>query len=361
MKTEIIKINPGHIERNKIRYAARVLKNGGIVAFPTETVYGLGVNLNESSAVDKLQQIKERPKGKRFTIHLSAKEEIYKYAEIKPPLNRIIEKLLPGPLTLILNDRGGRKLGLRLPENLIARNLIKEAAFPVGAPSANPAGKTPACTARAVWKYFKNKINLIIDGGKTKFCQSSSVLEIDGEDYRILREGPIPAAQIDKFFQRIRTVLLVCTGNSCRSVMAGGLLEKILTEKGAKFDIMTAGTGALPGSRPTPETIAMMKERNVDISDYRARPLNQTLIKKADLILTMQEVHKQRILDLVPGAKDKTFLLSEFAEPANRDNFEEISDPIGQPLEVYRQCVKAIQKYIIKIAERLLADPYNTV
>ncbi len=142
---------------------------------------------------------------------------------------------------------------------------------------------------------------------------------------------------------KVKTVLLVCTGNSCRSVMAAGLLEKLLKGKG-DYKIMTAGIAAIKGMGATNEAIQVMSEQNIDISDHRSSPLSDEMVGEADLILVMERRHKENILMRRLDARSKVHLLSEFGD---------IPDPIGKSIEFYRKVFGMIKESIVRVAKKL--------
>jgi L-threonylcarbamoyladenylate synthase len=197
MKTILIKLNPSRPEPAKIRKAAHLLKNGGLVAFPTETVYGLGANLLDEKAIDRVYRIKKRPKNKPLTVHVAGIKTVNEMAGKMPAdAKRLAEKFWPGPLTLVLKDRRGRKTGFRMPDNKIAFLLIRKAGVPVVAPSANISGNSPPKSAKEVLRDLAGKIDMVLDGGKTRVGIESTVVDMSGKDFKILRKGAISKADI---------------------------------------------------------------------------------------------------------------------------------------------------------------------
>ncbi|MFH1779385.1 MAG: L-threonylcarbamoyladenylate synthase [Candidatus Omnitrophota bacterium] len=197
MRTQLVKVDSTQPEAAKIKKAALILRNGGLVAFPTETVYGLGANMLDKDAIKKVYRIKNRPEGKPLTIHI-ADVKILKKMVGRIPSNakKLIAKFWPGPLTLVLRDKASKKTGFRIPDNRIAFLLIKEAAVPVVAPSANISGKRPPTDAQEVLKNLSGKIEMVLDGGKTQIGVESTVVDLSGRQYKILREGAISGEKI---------------------------------------------------------------------------------------------------------------------------------------------------------------------
>jgi len=162
-----------------------------------------------------------------------------------------------------------------------------------------------------------------------------------------------------------KTILFVCTGNTCRSAMAEGIFKKILKERkedNSSFNILSAGISALPGISPTPEAIKVMSEQGIDISQHHAQELRVELINKADLILVMANEHKEYIHKEFPFALNKTFLLKKFtlnnkteSNQKNERNYE-IIDPIGRKIEFYRIIARELKKNLEKILDNILEE-----
>ena len=140
----------------------------------------------------------------------------------------------------------------------------------------------------------------------------------------------------------IKNILLVCTGNSCRSIMAEGYLKRRLKELGREILVESTGTGAISGFRPSHEAVESMKEVGVDVSDYESSALTKEAVDKADVILVMAPRHKETIVGMVPVADDKIFYLREFAKEDSLNKI--IPDPIGKPIEFYREVLGMIKQ-----------------
>ncbi len=194
-----MKLNPVKPQSGMIKIAASVLRNGGLVAFPTETVYGLGANLLNKEAVGKIYRIKKRPKNKPLTVHIADIKTVKKMVgKIPSGAKRLAERFWPGPLTLVLKDKRGRKTGFRMPDNRIAFLLIKKAGVPIVAPSANIFGNRPPKSAKEVLRDLDGKIDMVLDGGKTRVGIESTVVDMSGKNFKVLREGAISKAQIQE-------------------------------------------------------------------------------------------------------------------------------------------------------------------
>ncbi len=163
----------------------------------------------------------------------------------------------------------------------------------------------------------------------------------------------------------IKTILFVCTGNTCRSAMAEGIFKKMLkerTEDDRRFNIISAGISALTGMSPTSEAILVMFEQGIDISRHHSQALQEEMIKKADLILVMTSEHKEYIHKEFPFAQNKTFLLKRLSlnnkSESNQNNERnyEIIDPIGRKIDFYRIVARELKENLEKILGKILEE-----
>lgn len=176
-----------------IAEAAAILRRGGLVAFPTETVYGLGADAEDPKAIERLNRVKGRPPEKPYSLHLHAPEQIEPFVSEVPSLaRRLMERFWPGPLTIVMPGKDGKTVGFRLPDHPIARAFLAACGRPVVAPSANRSGFPPPTDAREVLVALDGSFDGLLDGGPTMLGRESSVVEVRGTRLLVHREGAIP-------------------------------------------------------------------------------------------------------------------------------------------------------------------------
>ena len=204
MKTRIIHYKG--IE--SLKPAADILCEGGLVAFPTETVYGLGGNALDPLAAKKIYAAKGRPSDNPLIVHLSSYFDAERYAVTDRLFDRIAETLMPGPLTVILKKRpnipdsvtgGLDTVGIRVPSHPIARALITLAGVPVAAPSANLSGKPSPTSFTHVLHDLDGKVDCIIDGGSSEYGLESTIIKPDNGVIKLLRPGAVTVEMLSLF------------------------------------------------------------------------------------------------------------------------------------------------------------------
>ncbi len=195
-----------------LKKAASVIREGGLVAFPTETVYGLGVNAFDANAVAKIFEVKRRPRFDPIIVHIADFKDVERLClELDERAKILIRKFFPGPLTLVLPKldivpdivtAGLETVAIRMPSHPVALKLIEAAKVPIAAPSANPFGCLSPTTAEHVAEQIGGEIDLIIDGGKCPIGIESTILELV-ENPIILRPGGLPLEEIEKVIGKL--------------------------------------------------------------------------------------------------------------------------------------------------------------
>ncbi len=352
MKTEIIEVHPQFPDPQKIIYCARVIRNGGLVIFPTETVYGIAANFLDEAAIKRLRAVKGRSEGKPFSVLISQKGLISNFTPAGgTALYKLIDAYWPGPLTVVVPTKEeGATIGVRMPDHPIALKLAQEAQCTIAAPSANKEGAPPPSTCQEALKDLDGMVDVAIEGGPARLGVGSSVVDLTGEKPKVLREGVISLADIDGVIKK-KTILFVCTGNSCRSVMAEYLL-KSLTRGREDIEVLSAGTGVFLRTSASHETVFILKEEGIDASGHFSQPIHTVLLKKSDLIFVMTRTHRQQVLERVPEVEKRVYLLREFADnPCGFQADLDVPDPIGQPHYAYKQCFALIKEAMNKIVD----------
>ena len=361
MQTKIINLDSTNVDLSKIKEAALLIDKGGLVAFPTETVYGIACRIRTDSLA-KINDIKGRDPSKYYTLHIGQKNEVTKYVpNINLRAKKLINKIWPGPLTLVFelefsdinkqqniiekevfkNLYKHNSIGIRCPDNPIAAMLLQKTINPVIAPSANISGQPPAVDAKQVLSQLSGKIEMLIDAGPCKYKKSSAVVKIGKKSIKILRLGIYSQAQLEA----MSTVnfLFVCMGNTCRSPMAEGIFRKYLAEKlQCKVDHLEqvgykVGSGGVMDTSGFPASagsLAACAAKGIDITAHRNKGLSKELIEESDFIFAMEPIHQERIIALSHEAVDKCFLLA---------GSQGIADPIGRPQELYNNCADMIE------------------
>ena len=199
MTAKILNLKNPDTYTENIKVAANALLSGKIVAFPTETVYGLGVCADNNTAIDNLYSVKRRSRDKKLSIMISKTEEVSKYVKHVPLIaKKLIGAFWPGPLTIILDLDDNSTVGLRNPDNRVIRDLINEVAVPIASTSANISGGSPAIDAQQVISNFSDKIDVVLDGGPAEAGNPSTIVKVWDDTYKIIRHGVIGKERLSR-------------------------------------------------------------------------------------------------------------------------------------------------------------------
>ncbi len=334
--------------------AAEVLRAGGIVAFPTETVYGICADALNPDAVRKLYGAKGRDPEKACAYLLADRSHADRVAPSMPPLaRRLATHLWPGPVTLVVPGRNdGETIGLRLPALELPRALADIAGHPLLQTSANRSGEPAALNAAAVEESLGGVIDLLLDGGRAPGSKSSTVVRCDRRSVTVVRAGAIPNEEILRAASEL--TLVACTGNLCRSPLAEALFRKLLAEKlacavpdlprfGHRF--ASFGTMAMVNRPATEEAVVVGKDHGVDLSGHRSRIFSLRLLASARRVYCLANNH---VDFLRPYFADRPHAL-DLLDPKGR----EIHDPYGRSLKVYRKVGDQIARAVGKRADEL--------
>lgn len=348
MKTQVVRVDPENYAQTELDLPARLLRDGRLVAFPTETVYGVGARCDRPETIARLLEVRRSPTEKRLSVHLADQDDVYRHVREVPPIaHRVIQKYWPGPLTLVLPTGSGEDVGLRLPALRLARDLIRRAGAPIVAPSANLSGEPPAVDAQQVLRVFEGALDGVVDGGPTRIKLSSTVLRVHGTRWEVLREGAVKREEIASL--AYRHILFVCTGNTCRSPMAEAICRAMIAKRVGEealkgYVVGSAGTGAAKGGPAADEARTVAAEHGGDLSAHASRPVTANLLSDADEVYVMTRTHLRTLHEWMPEFRDKIRLF---------DPSGDVEDPVGGDEEVYRRCARRLVRGLEPIVEKL--------
>lgn len=356
----VIDVRRADDQRDVVHRAVQALAEGGLVAFPTETVYGVAASALNDAAVTKLLSVARPPADEPLALVLKSLEEALDYVPTLPPLaERLARRCWPGPITLALTDSHEASLirqlpavthqavvpagtiRLRVPAHDLIRHVLEMTAGPLVIASTPRTGPGDATTAQDVLAAFGRQVDLVLDDGPSKYGQPPSVVQMSNDSYSLLQAGVVTDTHLRQLMKLI--VLFVCTGNTCRSPMAEMLMKKRLAERlncgvGELEErgilVASAGLAASGAGRASPAAVEVIRGRGLDLGQHESQPLSERLVRFADLILTMTRGHRDSILQHWPDAAARLRLVCH--------DQRDVSDPIGGPLEMYVHCADQI-------------------
>ena len=367
----VIDLRTADDRRDVVHRAVQALAEGKLVAFPTETVYGVAASALCDAAVRRLLQGRQFPATRPITLAIKSADEALDYV---PDLGRIGQRLArrcwPGPVTLVVKDHHPDSvirqlapslqeaiapqglIGLRVPAHDALQDVLRLLAGPVVLASADRAGAQEALTAQDVLQSQQEAVQLVLDDGRSRLSQPASVVRVGDKGYDVLEVGVVSEQTLRRLASTM--VLFVCTGNTCRSPMAEVMFRQAVAKRlGCSIQqvedrgvmVQSAGISAMMGSRASLESVQVMGQMGLDLSAHESQPLTDTLVRHSDLILAMTRSHRQAILDQWPSAASRVQLVC-------RDG-SDVADPVGAPAEHYRRCAAQIQAQLEHWANEL--------
>ena len=213
-KSEIFTINPYNIDKTILSKASQIIKQGGVIAFPTETVYALGADVNNIEAIKKVYKLKKRNKDKPLSMFVKSISDVKELVDkVTPEAEQLMKTFWPGPLTLVFQTShpdlapilsGENKLGVRVSSSPLVKALLEGSGKYISATSANISGKKSCILATQVFYFFTGRVDLILDGGKANSSYTSTVLDVSGDEVICLRKGLVSLNRIKEIIPEVQ-------------------------------------------------------------------------------------------------------------------------------------------------------------
>ncbi len=347
MITEIAEIGAcAEDNEKKLLRAADIIKRGGLVVFPTETVYGLGADATNAEAAERIYAAKGRPSDNPLIIHISSPEDAEKYTYVSDTYKRLAERFMPGPLTVIMPSKdiipkktraGLDTVALRCPSNPIARRLIELSGVPIAAPSANLSGSPSPTTPRHVMDDMQGRVDMIIDGGDCDFGLESTIVKIEQDgSLLLLRPGKITPEQLSR-------IAPVAVADAVTDKLAEG--ERVLSP-GMKYRHYA----------PRASLILLDAERGRQAEYIREQQGRVALLSYSENIDYFNEKLPELFIYDLGGESDEkaqAHRLFAILREADKENFDTIFAPLPQKegigLALYNRMIRAAAHKIVKL------------
>lgn len=350
-------IDPKIADPDVVNQAADVLNQGGVILYPTDTLYGLGVDVANEEAMHKLFSLKGREISQPVSFMTDAVDHIEAYQGLLPmEIRHQLDILFPGKITTLLENtfkktlpifsavRTQKKIGWRIPDHPFCLALCAAFGKPVSTTSANLTGGGNAAAVQEILSQLNGVPDMIIDAGPVNKKSGSTIIDFTKQPLMIVRQGEVKKSELQKlipgqnfqFKKSAFEIVFVCSGNVCRSPMAEGILRAMLAKTRFKniIRISSAGTLYLP---PTPvhnwaEKVASANE--INIHAHISSHLNAKIMERADMIISMAVNHRAYLKKHFAEHTHKVILLKEWKRGKQLSN-PSIADPIGHEIDFF--------------------------
>lgn len=356
--------------RDIVHVIVQALVEGQLVALPAETAYHVfatGLNLD---AVKKLVALANEKRVRMPTVFLRSPQEALDYSPgMSPVAMRGVNRGWPGPLILELPIDAPGSLANQLPsgikellvtdsrflsQRVAAHPVIREAMKLMPGPLVAASvvdGDSAVCEGPKVAQHVGDDVTFTVNDGATQYGGFASAVRVEGNQCTLRYDGVVEQPIVNELFQL--AIMLVCTGNTCRSPMAEVILKDLITkrfpewmdpQRPAAF-VTSAGLSAFPGGPASHEAQIVMKQRGLDLRRHQSMPVTERSLRHADIVLTMTNSHRSAILEQAPELSHKIRLLS--------GSTDDVSDPFGGSESVYAACADQITEYLASWVEDL--------
>ncbi|MCM2373789.1 arsenate reductase/protein-tyrosine-phosphatase family protein [Aporhodopirellula aestuarii] len=381
--------------RDIVHRSVQALVEGEVIGIPSETVYGVVASSLCPEAVERVAAMVDASSvapgqsagGKntsggttlgQVALCLRSSDAAADYLVPQTRLaRRLNERCFPGPLTLIAScdanisaagmlpdsvrailhrfgsaadgaeDAGSQsEIAFRVSNHRLLSHIHRYLSAPLVWGEFSPAGGSAISTAEKLNQHLSeivgdNPLPVLLDDGVSRYGGMGTIVRVSGNYWHILREGVIQRAAMNQFVKPV--IVIVCTGNTCRSPMAETLLRDLLHRRFGREDVarvLSAGVAAQRGNGASPQSVEVMGRRGLDLTGHCSQPLDDPLMSMADLVLTLTRRHRDAILAAWPDRKDRVFTL--------RRDGGDVSDPVGLPVDIYEQCADQIRDELEK-------------
>lgn len=339
--------------------AVEALRRGELLVLPTETVYGVAALAGSPAAAARLARLKQGRASPYALAFPDATSAVGRVAPPGPPARRIMERWWPGPVTLLLRDLGGALVGLRVPGHAFTRALLAELRAPLQLTSANRPGAPAPRRLEELDPAVREHVALLVDGGPAALGEASTIVEPRGLALAVRRDGVLSRDDLSR--HAVGRVLVVCSGNTCRSPMAEALLRRAIERRIALLPdaaaclaphIASAGLHARDGQPATEAARRALDELGLDLAGHRSRPVDAAALARHDLVLAATRPLAEALTAALPvGGATRVATL----DPEGLD----VDDPFGQSLSRYRAVAQDLAAHAEAWAARALEEPFR--